>query len=61
MYGSETILWKEKKRSRIRFVQRDNLRGLLSIRKMDITPNARKREFCGVKKWVDERIDEDVL
>ena len=25
-YGSETMLWKEKKRSRIRAVQMDNLR-----------------------------------
>ena len=35
MYGSETMLWKGKKRSRIRAVQMDNLRGLLGIRKMD--------------------------
>ena len=30
-YGSETILWKEKERSRIRAVQIDNLRGLLLV------------------------------
>ena len=35
MHGSETILWKNKERSRIRAVQMDNLRGLLGIRKMD--------------------------
>ena len=29
MYSSETMLWKEKKRSRIRAVQMDNLRGLM--------------------------------
>ena len=29
MYGRETMLWKEKERSRIRAVQMDNLRGLL--------------------------------
>ena len=33
MYGSETTIWKE--RSRIRAVQIGNLRGLLSIRRMD--------------------------
>ena len=33
MYGSETILWKEK-RSTIRAVQMDNLRGFLDIMKM---------------------------
>ena len=33
IYGSETMLWKE--RSRIMAVQMDNLRGLLGIRRMD--------------------------
>ena len=44
-YGSETMLWKEKERSRIRAVQMDNLRGLLGIRRMDRVPNARIREL----------------
>ena len=35
MYGSETMLWKEEERSRIRAVQMDNLRDLLGIRRMD--------------------------
>ena len=35
----------------------DNLRGLLSIRGMDRVPNARIREFCRVKKGLDERIE----
>ena len=52
------MLWKE--RSRIRDVQMD-LRGLLGIRRMDRVPNARIRELCGVKKGLDERIDEGVL
>ena len=39
-YGSETMLWKEKKRSRVRAVQMDNLRGLLGIRRMGRTLNA---------------------
>ena len=39
----------------------DNLRGLLGIRRMDRVPNARIRELCGVKKGLDERIDEGVL
>ena len=55
-YGSETVLWKEEERSRIRAVQMDNLRGLLGIRRMDRVPNARIRELCGVTKRVDERI-----
>ena len=61
MYGSETMLWLEKERFRIRAVQMDNLRGLLGIRRMDRVPNARIRELCGVTKGVDERIDEGVL
>ena len=61
MYGSETMLWKEKERSRARAVQMDNLRGLLVIRRMDRVPNARVRELCGVTEVVDERIDEGVL
>ena len=39
----------------------DNLRGLLGIIRMDRVPNARIRELCGVKKVLDERIDEGVL
>ena len=39
----------------------NNLRGLLRIGKMDRVPNARIREFCGVKKGLDERIDEGML
>ena len=43
MYGSETMLWKEKKRSKLRAVQMDNLTGLLGIKRMDRVPNARIR------------------
>ena len=46
MYGSETMIWKEE-RSRIRAVHKDNLRGLLGIRKINKVLNARIREFCG--------------
>ena len=60
-YGSETMLWKEKERSRIRAVQMDNLKGLLDIRRMDREPNARIRELCGMTKGEDERIEEGVL
>ena len=42
MYGGDTMLWKEKERSRIRAVKMDNLRGLLDIRRMD--------KWCGVMK-----------
>ena len=49
MYGSETILWKDMERSRVRAVQMDNLRGLLGIRRMDRVPNAWIRELCGVR------------
>ena len=39
----------------------DNPSGLLGIRGMDKVPNAWVRELCGVKKGLDERIDEGVL
>ena len=44
MYGSETMLWKEKERYRVRAVQMNNLGGLLGIRRMDRFPNVRIRE-----------------
>ena len=55
MYGSETIIWKEEERSRIRAVQMDKIGSLLSIR------NSWIRELCRMLKGVDERIEEDVL
>ena len=61
MYGSETMLWEKKERSRVRPVQMDNLRGLFGIRMMDMVPNARIRELCGVRKCLHERIDEGIL
>ena len=50
MYGNDIMLWREKKIFRMRAVQMDNLRGLLSIMRMDRAPNARIRELCRVKK-----------
>ena len=61
MYGTKTMLWKEKEGSRVRAVQMDNFRGLLGIRRMDRVPNAWIRELYGVKKGLDERIDEGML
>ena len=60
-YGSETMVWREKDRSRIWAVQMDDLRGLLGIRRMDKVPNARIRQLCGVSKGVNEKTDEGVL
>ena len=60
MYGSETIIWKEEERSRVRAVQMDKIRSLLGIRRMDRVPNARIRELCVMVKGVDERIEEDL-
>ena len=61
MYGSETTIWEEEERSRIRAVQMDKIRSLLGIRTMDRVPNARIRELCGMAKGVDQRIEEGVL
>ena len=56
MDGSETMLWKEMERSRVRAVPMDNLGGLLGIRRMDRFPNARIRELCGGRKGLDETV-----
>ena len=56
MYSSESMIWREKKRSRIWAVQVDNLIGLLGIRRMDKVPNARIRQLFGVKKVLEEKI-----
>ena len=48
MYGSETLVWEEKERSRINAVHIDNLKGLLGIRRMDSVLNAQIRELCRV-------------
>ena len=61
MYGSDTMIWKEKERSRIRDLQMDNLKGLLDIGRMNIFPNAQIKELCGVTKGVDERIKVCIL
>ena len=53
MYGSETMIWREKERSWIR--------GLVGIRRMDKAPNTRMRQLSGVTKDIDEKIDEGVL
>ena len=39
LYGSETMIWREKERSRINTVQIDNPRGLLGIKSMDTVLN----------------------
>ena len=59
MYGSKTMIWKE--RSRIRTVQMNKLRDLLGIRRMGKVPNAWIIQLCGVTKGMEKRIDEGVL
>ena len=39
----------------------DNLGGLLGIRRMDRVLNAQIRKLCGVRKGLDESMDEGVL
>ena len=57
MYGSETVIWREKETSRIWAVQMGNLRGLLDIRRMGKFLNVWIRQLCRVTKGVDEKID----
>ena len=49
-YSSQTIIWRENEKSRIRTVQMDSLRSLLGIRRMDRVPNEQIREMCSDKR-----------
>ena len=35
MYGSESMVWSDKYRSKMQAVQMDNLRGVLGVRRID--------------------------
>ena len=63
LYDSETMLWREKERSRFRAEQIDKFRGLLGIRRMRRVASERIKELYGVSQlvWVDKRIAESVL
>jgi hypothetical protein len=61
MYGSEAMVWNPKYRSKVQAVQMDNLRGILGVRRIDKMRNEHIRELCGVKKGVNEKINENIL
>ena len=50
LYGSETMILRERYRSRIRTVQMENLIGSQDIRRMDRVMNIQIRELCDVGK-----------
>ena len=50
MYGSETVIWREKERSRISAIQMDNLRGLLGIRSPEWSNKALVRGDAGCRR-----------
>ena len=56
LYGSETMIWREKERSRIRDVQMDTLRGLLDIMRMDRVLKARVRVIRSSSKMIGESV-----
>src|SRR5678816_1585400 len=60
-YSSETMVWNKKYRSKVQCVQMDNLRGMLGVKRIDKMRNERFRKLCGVKKGVNERINESTL
>src|SRR5678815_1121746 len=61
LYSSETMVCNKKYRSKVQCVQMDSLRDVLGVRRIDKMSNERIRELCGVKKWVNERINESTL
>ena len=54
----ETFIRREKERSKIRVVWRENLRGLLGIRRMDRGPNTLIRELWEWRSGGGGKIDE---
>ena len=50
MYGSKTMIWKEEERSRIRVVQMDKIKSLLSIRRMDKSPKCKDNRIVWTGK-----------
>ena len=61
LYSSETMVLNKKYRSKVQCVQMDNLRGVLGVRRINKVRNELIREWCGVKKGVNERINESML
>ena len=61
MYGSETMIWKEKERSRIKSVKIDNLRCLLGVKRMNKVVWSDERIHEGVLRWLNhvERMEND--
>ena len=57
MYGSESMIRKEKDRSTIKVLQMDNIRGLIGIKGMDKVLNTWIRVLYGVSKGIEERVD----
>ena len=49
IYGSETVVWRMKQRSRIRDAQIDNFKGLEGIRIIYRIANLLVRELCVMK------------
>ena len=56
LYGSEAMIYRERKRFMIRGMQMDNLRGLFGIRRMNRVSNIRIRDLCRVVKGLLKRI-----
>src|SRR5678815_3382180 len=55
------MVWNKRYRSKVQCVQMDNFRAVLGVRRIGIMRNERIRELCGVKKVVNERINENML
>ena len=54
LYGSETLILREKERYRTWAVQMENLRGVLGIRRIDRVLNEQIRVLYRMMKGVDE-------
>ena len=61
IYGVEKMVWRKKKKSRIRYLKMDNHIRFMGIRKIDEIPNTLVKELLRVKNLVDDRFDANVL
>ena len=55
------MVWNKRYRSKVKWVQMDNHKGVLGVRRIDKMRNERIRKLCGVKKGINERINESTL
>ena len=60
LFDSETMMWREKEKSGTWALQKDTVRDLVNIMRMEKECQIHRLKLCGVMKGVDERIDKRI-